>query len=305
MKIAELLAQDEIKIMEKIEKGWSTDKKYYIQLNNGEEYLLRMSAIEQFTQKTIEFDYMKELFLQDLPIQEPLDIKGVEEEVYILFRWVPGADAAEILPNLTLEQQYQLGFQAGEILRQIHQIPAPAETEPWADQFNRKIERNIKWYQGCPIKYEMDEPFFDMIHTYRYLLDNRECSFHHGDFHIGNMLLSAETELSIIDFNRWDYGDPWEEFNRIDFSAEVSSLFATGQVDGYFTGAPPEIFFEMLALYVSTNTLAALPWAMNYSEAEVVTMKNKAQKVLEWTANFEQVVPSWYDADAFEKYKKS
>lgn len=29
------------------------------------------------------------------------------------------------------------------------------------------------------------------------------------------MIISPEGKLSIIDFNRNDYGDPWEEVNRI------------------------------------------------------------------------------------------
>ena len=50
-------------IIEEIEKGWSTDKKYYIQLYNGAEYLLRKSALETFTLKMTEFDRVKHLFV--------------------------------------------------------------------------------------------------------------------------------------------------------------------------------------------------------------------------------------------------
>jgi len=32
-------------IIKKIEKGWSQDAKYYVQNNNGEEHLLRISDI--------------------------------------------------------------------------------------------------------------------------------------------------------------------------------------------------------------------------------------------------------------------
>lgn len=304
MDIARLLTQDEIANIEEIEKGWSLDKKYYIQLNNGEELLLRMSDMDQFTRKTSEFDAMTTFFKQGLPTPEPLDIKGVEEEVYSLFRWVKGSDLEDVIHSLSPEEQYQLGYQSGDILKQIQQYPVPTPTECWVDTFNQKIERNMARYQACPLKYEIDEPFFNMIHTYRHLLENRPVSFHHGDYHIGNMLLSETQELQVIDFNRWDVGDPWEEFNRIDFTAKQSALFATGQLDGYFAGKPPIGFFELLALYISTNTLAALPWALEYSDAEVQTMKEKAAKVLAWTDDFKQVVPSWYEENAFEKYGK-
>jgi len=32
------------------------------------------------------------------------------------------------------------------------------------------------------------------------------------------MVIAADNGLFIIDFNRFDFGDPWEEFNRIVFS---------------------------------------------------------------------------------------
>lgn len=47
------------------------------------------------------------------------------------------------------------------------------------------------------------------------LLNGRTQSYQHGDYHVGNMIISPDNALSIIDFNRSDFGDPWEEFNRI------------------------------------------------------------------------------------------
>ena len=35
---------------------------------------------------------------------------------------------------------------------------------------------------------------------------------------------------AIIDWNRDDFGDPREEFNRITFTAHISPHFATGQL---------------------------------------------------------------------------
>lgn len=57
---------------------------------------------------------------------------------------------------------------------------------------------------------------------------------------------------------------------------------------------PLDNFFELLLLYISMNTLNALPWVQNYSEKEVETMKNKAKKVQEWYSE-NSIIPSWYD----------
>lgn len=303
MQIADLLNSEEIMIIEEIEKGWSTDKKYYIQLYNGAEYLLRKSALETFTRKTTEFDRVKQLLEVGLPISEPLDIKGVDDEIHSLFRWLKGTDAEDRLKDLTEKEQYRLGVDSGEILKKIHQLDVvPEDFEAWESTFQRKIERNISRYQECGLTYEDDAFFLDAIKQYQHLIQNRPQTFQHGDYHIGNMLLTDENELRIIDFNRWDYGDPWEEFNRIDFTAEMSATFATGQLDAYFSGQPPQAFFELLLLYISSNTLSALPWAMDYSEQEVQTMRDKAGRVREWYSNVNTVIPSWYDKTLRSKY---
>ena len=85
----------------------------------------------------------------------------------------------------------------------------------------------IKNYNDCGIKLEGDDQIIAYIEANRHLLKGRPQCFQHGDYHVGNMIISPDGELSIIDFNRNDYGDPWEEFNRIVWSAAVSPPFAT------------------------------------------------------------------------------
>ena len=80
------------------------------------------------------------------------------------------------------------------------------------------------------------------INQNRHLLKDRPQSYHHGDYHIGNMMIEKDN-LKIIDFDRYDYGDPFEEFNRIVWSAQKSPLFASGMVDGYFNDNPPFCLF--------------------------------------------------------------
>src|SRR5690606_11191222 len=51
--------------------------------------------------------------------------------------------------------------------------------------------------------------------------------------------LETGQKLTIIDFDRSDFGDPWEEFNRIVWGTQKSPLFASGMVNGYFDGEVP------------------------------------------------------------------
>ena len=48
------------------------------------------------------------------------------------------------------------------------------------------------------------------------------------------MIIGNDKQLYIIDFDRYDFGNPWEEFNRIVWSVQAAPLFAAGMVNGYF-----------------------------------------------------------------------
>ncbi|MHC0038799.1 aminoglycoside phosphotransferase family protein [Pseudoneobacillus sp. C159] len=286
--------------IEPIHKGWSSDKKYYIETKSSEKLLLRMADSSKFDNKKSEFERMKVLAERGLPISQPIDF-GVCDggmSVYSLFTWCDGEDAAIVLPRLTEKEQYQLGVKSGQVLREIHQIPAPKEQEDWGTFFNRKIDRKIKSYTECLIKFEDDDKIMAYIKENRYLLHGRPQSFQHGDYHVGNMVISSVGELSIIDFNRNDYGDPWEEFNRIVWSAAASPQFATGQLNGYFNGRPPELFFRLLALYISSNMISSIPWAIPFGEKDVKVMLIQAQEVLVSFERMTNPVPSWYLGDS-------
>ena len=49
---------------------------------------------------------------------------------------------------------------------------------------------------------------------------------------MGNMIIDREGKLCIIDFNRCDYGDPWEDFKRIVWNAQKVPRFASGMISG-------------------------------------------------------------------------
>ena len=90
------------------------------------------------------------------------------------------------------------------------------------------MDYKIKKYGECPIKYENGQAFIDYINENRHLLKDRPQVYQHGDYHIGNMMIDRDGQLHVIDFNRNDYGDPWEEFNRIVWCAQKAPLFASG-----------------------------------------------------------------------------
>ena len=278
---------------ELIQKGWSGDKKYCAIDEHGNKFLLRVSPIEQYERKKSEFELMQQVAALGIPMCEPLEFGTSDEGVYSVQTWINGIDAEENIHRFSYEEQYSYGFASGQILKEIHKVPAPEGCEDWEIYFNRKADRKIKMYAECPIKCENGQAFIDYINANRHLLKGRPRTYQHGDYHIGNMMIE-NGRIVIIDFDRYDFGDPWEEFNRIVWCAQAAPAFASGNVDGYFDGKVPHKFWELLALYIGSNMLSSIPWAIPFGDKEINTMINQARDVLDWYDNFTNVVPKWY-----------
>ena len=279
---------------EKINKGWSADNKYLIKDDNNNKYLLRISSIDQYEKKLVEFDYLKKLEKIGLSMCKPIEFGTCDDGVYIILSWIEGVDAQEYILNLSNKEQYEYGIIAGKELLKIHSLNAPSNIFDWEEKFNKKIDRKIKMYEDCPIKIDKANNLIEYINNNRHLLKNRNLVFHHGDYHIGNMMINENKELVIIDFNRADFGDPYEEFNRIVWCAQASSYFASGIVDGYFNNDVPEDFWRVLALYISSNTLSSIPWAIPFGKEEIEVMINQSKDVLRWYDDMNTYIPSWY-----------
>ena len=277
-----------------IDKGWSGDRKYHVSTPEGAEYLLRISPPERLDRAKQQFARMEIVAGLGIPMCDPIEFGVCEDGPYSIQRWIRGGSAEDILPTLPPEKQYAYGLDAGRILKKIHSLPAPGGIEPWADRFNRKIDRKIAMYEGCELKYEDGGAFLRHIAATRHLLSDRPQCFQHGDYHCGNLMIDAAGQLTAIDFDKWDYGDPWEEFNRIVWCAKASPAFASGRIDGYFDGKVPEEFWQLLALYVANNCIGSLPWAIPFGEDEIQVMRRQATDILSWYDHFRTVVPSWY-----------
>ena len=276
-----------------VSAGWSGDEKFCAADGDGRKYFLRITPPEKAERAKKSFELQKKVYALGVPMCEPIECGECDGGFYTLQSWIDGEDAEKAVPKMPLDGQYALGYESGVILKKIHSIPAPNDAPEWETRFNAKIDRKIKNYELCPVKFDGADKFLDYIAQNRHLLADRPQCFQHGDYHIGNMMIE-NGKLVIIDFDRYDYGDPWEEFNRIVWCAQASPRFARGEVDGYFDGAVPHEFWRLLALYISSNTLSSVPWAIPFGDGEVKTMINQAHDILGWYDNMTKAVPGWY-----------
>jgi aminoglycoside phosphotransferase (APT) family kinase protein len=194
-----------------IEYGWSGDKKYRAVTADGTPYFLRVTPRERGDRFVRLFDMQKAVAATGIPMCEPVAIGECEDGVYSVHTWIHGEDAESALTEMPVEMQYRLGQDAGGYLTRIHSIPAPADQPDWEDRFNAKIDRKIRMYADCPIHFEGDHHLLRYIAENRRLLRGRPQTFQHGDYPVGNMMLTGGREnprIVILDFDRYDFGDP-------------------------------------------------------------------------------------------------
>ena len=270
-----------------INKGWSGERKYIATDSEGKKYLLRIADAAKLERKLTEAEIMRLASEGGALTSLSLDVGLCEEGVYSVQSFIDGDAADQVIPTLPEGEQYRYGLEAGRI--------APVPDAPlWEVRFGNKADRKIRQYTDCPLKYEGGELLVDYINEKRHLLVGRPNVYQHGDYHIGNMMVGNDGRLYIIDYDKWDIGDPYEEFNRIVWSATKAPAFASGTVDGYFDGNVPYEFWELLALYISSNCLSSLPWAIPYGEEQIEIMREQARQILLWYDGMKNPVPSWY-----------
>ena len=274
---------------EPITLGWSHDLKFKA-TTKDEAHFIRISPIKQLNEEKERFSVMKQLFELGCPIQEPLRFEVKDETIIQTFRWLEGESCEDTILRYDETDQHALGVQAGKILKIIHSIPAQSN-DALAFKLKTKVEKKINAYLNCGIKLEHEELFLKWIEEGINQLRTLHSTFQHGDYHVGNMLIK-DKELFVIDFNRSSEGDPWEEFDRIPFSARISPSFSKGQMKGYFDDQPPQAFYQRLKFYCALNTISSIPWALNYSMKDVEIMQRIAEDIASWYQD-DECVPAW------------
>lgn len=89
-----------------IEKGWSADRKYRVQLRDGKACLLRVSDLKEYDKKKREFELMEHIAALGVPMCRPVEFGICDEGVYSLLEWIDGEDAEAVIPELSEDEQY-------------------------------------------------------------------------------------------------------------------------------------------------------------------------------------------------------
>ena len=194
-----------------IHKGWSGDKKYYVETKEGGRLLLRVSDISAYEEKQHEFDIMKKMSATGIKMSSPISFGICEngKSVYQLLSWCDGEEAKEALCNLSDTEQYAFGQKAAIILKQMETIDYKPASWEWAKSYQERVERYIGLYHKCGYRFEGDELVISYLQTQLHCIGERPTALMHEDFQTDNMIISPDGELYTIDFQMCGVADPY------------------------------------------------------------------------------------------------
>lgn len=275
-------------------KGWSGDKKTILQAEDGSKYLLRLSDISMRDQKKAQFDRLKPLENMNLYCSRPIEWGTIgNESVYMLLTYLEGTDATEAVSRMEEKEAYLLGMEAGRTLRRLHQIAVPAQPLSWWARYQEKASRKIAALLRCGRRLPMQEELIAYYEDHLYLMKDRPLVFTHGDYHLGNMVV-RDGHIGIIDFDKSNFSDPYDEFKPFCWNVVCSAHFETGLINGYFDNRVPDDFFPILKFYTAESLISHLPWAITFGPEEVRTAQEIASHQMRWYDHFTREIPTWY-----------
>ncbi len=284
-------------VIKKIAAGWSEDTKFYIEDNEENKYLLRLSDISEYDNKINEFEFIRTCNSLEFKMSKALNL-GIcnnNKNVYMLLSWVEGETLSYGLRNINSREQYELGLEAGKILNEIHSLEIEPEKNLIPNNKKNKILENLIKYENSINRVDKDQVAIDFVRSNIEKINTLSPVYKHGDYHVGNLIFTPQNTIGVIDFNRWEYGDRYEEFQRIQsFDVEVSIPFSIGKIHGYFDGEPTLEFWNKLAIYVAYTALYSIVWAEKFGEEDINGMKKRCIDTLDDYNDFNTMIPKWY-----------
>jgi len=282
--------------IEKIDYGWSSDIKYYIETIEMKKYALRISDIKNYQEKKKEYEVITKFAQLGFDMSLPVDFGVCNEgqNVFMLLVWVEGEELETALRTLKVDEQYKLGREAGAILKKIHSIKVQPNDLPKNTKISKKIAQ-LESYKQSFVRVANDEIALEYLSNHIHKIWSKPPVYLHGDFHPGNLILQPNGKIGVIDFNRWEIGDPYEEFYKLEsFGTSVSIPYCVGQIDAYFDDYIPSEFWEILSVYVAHASLYSIKWAEKFGQKDIDHMTAICMKSFEHFDNFKACIPTWY-----------
>lgn len=276
-----------------IRKGFSTEQKYQVTAAERT-YLVRVSHTQSFVAKRQEFDQMKDLCDLGVQCNKPIDLFADDKSNVIgIYSYLPGADAEDCIAALDPGTQYQIGVASGRDLKIINSVIGT--TRDWKERKWAKHERYVREYIKQNYRFEEDEKVLKFIATHYGPDDSGSDRLQHDDFHLGNIIVNNGQYAGVLDFNRYDWGDPLHEFVKLEwFSWPISPEYSLGQVAGYFAKAViDDTDCEQIAVYVAMSIVSSIVWTLKFWPDTWMKIEPQIRTILHHYNFFDSIRPQW------------
>ena len=277
-----------------ITKGFSDEKKYRI-TTDSQTYLLRESHIQSYTKKQEEFNLMKIVHEAGVRCNEPIDIFAHEHQgkVYSLFHYLRGYDAEDNIARIPQPIQYDMGVHAGQDLKKINRLSR--DTHTWKHRKWKKHEYYLQQYTLHEYSFRHDEKVCAFIENHYNPVTSHPDFLQHDDFHLGNIIIDHTHYIGVLDFNRYDWGDPLHEFVKLEwFTWPISQEFVRGQVEGYFGDTHiSEDDCLQICVYLAMSIVSTIVWTLRFHPHTLPHIEKRMQAILEHYDYFGRITPDW------------
>lgn len=285
------------KTYQRVTKGFSDDLKYLAIDNNDNKYFIRICSSNWKNKKLMEKRFLDRLqefnFKKTICYECGLFNNG--ENVFSLYSWIDGEILKDKISKMSYQDKYVLGFKAGKILKQMHNVDVDKKDKVSIQQIRSRRAKKILLYMSSKIKISNDNLIINFINDNINALYCFEPKYIHHDFHLGNLVIDSKNNIGIIDFNKTIVEDPILDLVKLQiFDVENGSDFCIGVLDGYFGNEIPSDFWIKYAVLTAYNCITLALWANSKGLGEVLKINKIIKNVLNEYNNFENNIPNWY-----------
>lgn len=257
-------------------------------------YILKVYGSDKAERRERQFEWMSRHYAQRVKCPRPIRF-GVSREssfCYLVLEYIRGDSADRTLPPLSAEEQYRLGVKAGVELHRLHRLEAPHGYD-WYPRRVEKYRRKSAECRRLGLDFHKRHSLEAYIENNLHLLRMSRVCFQHDDFHPQNLIVDDEGGLSVVDFDSFDWGDPWEEFFKVPkYTIQVSRHFAIGQVAGYFGDDIPGDFWRKYNLFVALNQHASQ--LGGYASNTLEEVRERTRYIVETHDFRNHGAPEWF-----------
>ncbi|MDW7657858.1 MAG: phosphotransferase [Bacillota bacterium] len=280
-----------------IQHGDSTDRKFKVKDQNGNRYMIRLLDKTRYDHGKFACRLMDMLYQNKVPVPCPASFGVCDQNrsVYLMTHWIYGKPAPERLPEHHETVQYLLGQETAVYLHALHGCEAPTGPDLWAQKICQQIDQVQATCSDADKDLSCVNSLLQFVLDNAHIVGQQPQRVLHGDLTPANLIFSYETSVSLIDFEKWQFGDPLADLTPImtDFS-HISSRFATGFLDCYFHYQTDVRTFRCLAFYAALRRLQQYAAACAAGEmARQLAIQDVRQLVKDYSG-FSTVVPVWY-----------